>query len=112
MLVITSRVIATCFALVSFAAASVVGFIAGNETTTIIWRSTIVMIICWFIGRAIGYVAQQTVDDHISKYKNAHPIPSDDIDDDSHLEDQETQATASAALAGQQGQSGQAVSSG
>jgi len=70
-------VIATSFALLAFIAAVVVGFAAGNELHTIVWRATIVMVWCWVIGRIVGAVAQRTVERHITRYKLEHPIPED-----------------------------------
>ena len=80
---ISARLIATCFALGSFAAASIVGMVVGNSVTTILWRATLVMVICWFVGRIAGAIAQRTVDDHIAQYKQRKPIPevAEDSDD-------------------------------
>ena len=82
MLVIPSRVIATCFALVAFSSAAAVGVVAGNSPSTIIIRATAVMLVSWIIGRIIGAIAQQAVDDHITRFKKKHPIP-----DQLHLQD-------------------------
>lgn len=81
MLAIPSRVIASCFALVSFAAALLIGLMSGNSAGVLIWRATLVMIACWVIGRIVGSVAQRVVDEHIEKYKQEHPIPGDEADD-------------------------------
>lgn len=70
-----SHVIAACFALVSFAAAAMVGAVAGNSATTVLGRALIIMILCWLIGRVIGAVAEQVVDRHIERYKQEHPVP-------------------------------------
>ncbi len=78
---IPARVIATCFALLSFAAAIVVGIGAGNSTSTILFRSICVMIVCWFIGRLVGAVAQWAILDHIKQYKEQHPIPEEPVPD-------------------------------
>ena len=72
---ISARLIATCFALASFASASIVGMAVGNSATTILWRSVLVMVICWFIGWIAGGITQRTVDDHIEQYKQGNPIP-------------------------------------
>ena len=74
---IPSKVIATCFALVSFAAALVLGLAAGNATDTIIWRATVIMVISWPVGYCVGSVAQHAVNRNIEAYKNARPLPSD-----------------------------------
>ena len=73
--------IASCFSLVSFAAAIVVGMHAGNSAATVIFRAIFVMIFCWFIGYVVGVVAQWAVLDHIKQYKEQHPIPEDSVPD-------------------------------
>ena len=75
MLVITSRVVATSFALISFASALFVGAAAGNPLHTILWRALFIMIGCYVVGLIVGAVAQQTVDRHVEKYKADNPIP-------------------------------------
>lgn len=80
-LAIPSRVIATCFALTSFAAALLIGLASGNPAGVVIWRATLVMLACWGIGRVVGAVAQRVVDDHIQSYKQAHPIPGEEGED-------------------------------
>ncbi len=55
-----------------------IGIVAGNSATTVIVRSTVVMLVCWVIGFFVGAVAQHIVQDHIDRYKSDHPITSDD----------------------------------
>lgn len=80
MLIITSRVIATCFALTSFAAALIVGIMAENPLQTILLRALFTMIVCYVIGLIIGLVAQSTVKKHIEQHKLDYPIPGEEID--------------------------------
>lgn len=75
MLVITSRVIATCFALISFAAALFVGTHAGNPLTTVLFRALFIMIGSYAIGRIIGAIAQRTIQQHIDQHQRDFPIP-------------------------------------
>lgn len=77
MLIIPSRVIAACFALVGFAAAVIVGAVAGNPMATVLWRGLLVMGACWLIGWLVGLVATRVVQEHIDAYKQKHPIPDD-----------------------------------
>lgn len=79
MLIITSRVIATCFALTSFAAALIVGMMAENPLLTILLRALFTMIVCYAIGLIIGVVAQGVVQKHIEQHKRDHPIPGEDM---------------------------------
>lgn len=58
-----------------FAAAVVVGFASGNPAATVTVRAMIVMLIGWCVGRAVGALAQRTVDEQIEAYKKARPIP-------------------------------------
>jgi hypothetical protein len=76
-LTIPSRVIATCFALVAFSATAAVGVFAGNSPSTVIVRAIVVMIAAWIIGRIVGAIAQQTINDHIARYKEANPLPDE-----------------------------------
>ena len=80
---IPAKVIASCFALASFAAAMLVGLVARNNASTIILRAIIIMLICWLIAFLIGIVAQRTVQDHIDAYKHKNPIESDPVQDPS-----------------------------
>ncbi len=74
---IPSRVIASCFAITGFVAALVIGFAAGLATDDILLRAIMVMIICWPVGRLLGWMAQRAVEENIAQYKRAHPIPDD-----------------------------------
>ncbi len=78
----TARVIATIFALVSFAAALIVGQHAGNPLPTILLRAILVMLVCYMIGRVIGAVAQSSIKSHIERYRAEHPIPDHFSTDD------------------------------
>jgi len=77
-LAITSRVIATSFALISFAAALFVGILADNPLKTIIGRALFVMIFSYVIGSIIGAIAHRTVQLHIERHKRVNPIPGEE----------------------------------
>lgn len=64
----------------SFAAAVAVGYTVGNPVQTIIWRATCVMLVCWFVGWALGSLLQHVVCDTVEQYKQAHPIPPLDLE--------------------------------
>ncbi|NJL30906.1 MAG: hypothetical protein HC898_04350 [Phycisphaerales bacterium] len=55
---IPAKVIASCFGLMAFAAAIVVGWSVDNSTQTILWRALTAMFVCWFVGLGVGMVAQ------------------------------------------------------
>lgn len=74
---IPSRVIAACFALVSFAAAAIVGIAAENPASTILGWALVTMVVSWLVGLAVGTIAQWTVDEHIAEFKQQNPIPGD-----------------------------------
>lgn len=82
MLTIPAKVIATCFALIGFAGAVVVGWAADNEPTTVLWRALIVMVVAWPIGRFIGGVALRVCEESIEAHKKLHPIPGEETDED------------------------------
>lgn len=73
----TSRVIATCFAVCAFAAALFVGVLADNTFLVIIQRALVVMVVCYPIGRIVGALATRSVDDHIRDYKERNPMPGE-----------------------------------
>lgn len=75
---IPARVIATCLALVGFAAAVVVGIAVGNEPTAVLTRATLVMLGCLVLGTVVGKIAQHTIDQHVEKHKRENPIPERD----------------------------------
>jgi len=77
---IPARIIATCFALAAFAAATAVGLAAGNSTMTILTRAMVALVVCWFVGRIVGHFAQKAVQDHIERYKQENPIPTDEME--------------------------------
>ncbi len=74
---IPAKVVAACFALVSFAAAAVVGAVSQTPTSTVIWRSLVVMGVCYVAGLVLGALVQRIVDGQIEQYKLTHPIPPD-----------------------------------
>jgi len=63
--------------LIAFAASTVVGFAVGNDIFTVLWRGLVIMLGCYVVGRMIGSVAQWTIDSHIERYKEQHPIPQE-----------------------------------
>ena len=74
---VPAKVVATCFALVSFSAALGVGMRAGNATHTILWRATALMLVAWCVGRIVGGVALRTIEEPLTQYREKHPIPTD-----------------------------------
>ena len=72
---IQGRVIAACFAIVTFVAALAVGLASGNPPGTVIVRATVVMVVCWIIGQGIGALLQYVIDDDIDSYKRSRPLP-------------------------------------
>jgi len=73
----TSRVIATCFALVSLSATLFAGAMARNTPWRVASVGLVTMICCYLIGRVVGHLAERVVKQHIEQYKRDHPIPED-----------------------------------
>ena len=71
---IPARVIATCFALVAFAAAVALGYSVGNPTATIILYAMLAMAICWPVGLVVGSVLQHVNERGIQEYKQRNPM--------------------------------------
>jgi len=82
-LIIPSRLIATCFALICFAAAIVVGVSAGNSALTVLWRALLVMGGAWLVGQAVGAIVQHTLNQHVESYREQHPLPGQERNSDS-----------------------------
>jgi hypothetical protein len=74
---IPSGVIATCFALVCFAAAVIVGLFAGNSALTVLWRSLLVMLGAWIVGRLAGAVVERALNEKLETYRQANPLPGE-----------------------------------
>ena len=55
------------------------------------------MMICWVVGRIAGGLAAQTVTSHIQAYKQARPLPDDQVDGgEAADQEQDANDTASA----------------
>ena len=63
--------------MVGFTASLVVGGAAGNPAATVVWRSLIAFLLCYLVGKIVGFVAQRTIEEDIAAYKREHPIPRD-----------------------------------
>lgn len=75
--------IAVCFALTGFTAAVLIGWLyAHNSASVILSRAIGIMLVCYVIGRILGGIAQQVIEQEIVAYRKAHPIPSDEIEAD------------------------------
>lgn len=70
--------IAACFGLAAFAAATAVGLAAGNSAQTVLLRATGAMLVCFGVGWGVGAVAQKTLQAEIEAYKLRNPIPIDE----------------------------------
>jgi hypothetical protein len=49
----------------------------GNPAMTTLWRSTLVMLIGWLIGRMAGAVMYRVVLDFIERHETQNPIPEE-----------------------------------
>ena len=78
--VIPAKVIATCFALVAFAGALIVGLAVGNPAGTCLARALTTLLVCWPIGFVVGAVAQRVNDRTIEDYKKKNPITEEASD--------------------------------
>ena len=74
---IAAKVIATCFALVAFAAALIVGIAVGNPAGTVLWRALLTLALCWPIGYVVGSIAGHMNHTAIEAYKKQNPMEED-----------------------------------
>jgi len=94
-LIIPSRLIATCFALVCFAGAVIVGVAAGNSAMTILWRALLVMVGAWLVGQAVGAVMQHTLDQQLETYRRQNPLPGEAVASVGETEESESETEPS-----------------
>jgi len=72
---VSSRLIATCFALSAFAVAIVAGLSSGNPTSEVLSRALIAMMVCYPLGLVIGIVCERVIAAHIELHEQANPAP-------------------------------------
>lgn len=68
-----AKVIASAFALSAFAVAIIAGLSAGNPTVRVLATALTAMVVCHFVGLAIGAVGQRVVTDHVQESKPSEP---------------------------------------
>jgi hypothetical protein len=61
----------------AFAVAIVSGLAAGNETSSILLRSLMAMVLCYPVGLIAGLISERTVDDHARAHRKNNPVPID-----------------------------------
>jgi len=72
---VSSRLIATCFALSAFAVAIISGLSSGNPSSEVLWRAIIAMMACYPLGLVIGMVCERIISAHIEAHEQANPAP-------------------------------------
>lgn len=70
-----TRLVAANFGLCAFAVAIVSGLATGNTPAHVLAAALFALFICHFIGLAIGTIAERVVAEHITAYRDAHPVP-------------------------------------
>ncbi len=77
MLAIPARVIATSFALISFAGTVLVGLFNGNDWKSILLSATIVLVVAWIVGTLVGMLMLHSVNEQIERHREANPAPDE-----------------------------------
>ena len=72
---ITTKLIATAFALCGFAVAVVAGLAAGNSAQRVLTTALVSMILCQLMGLLVGIVGERTAIEYVQAYKREHPLP-------------------------------------
>lgn len=80
-----ARMTASLLALAAFAIAIVMGIVADNSEITTLQRALLAMFCCYLLGYAVGWIGQRAAVEHVQRYKQSHPIPSEDADPDSQV---------------------------
>lgn len=53
-----------------------VGWAAGNGTSTILTKAIVSLFICYVCGRVLGAVAERAVQRDVERFKRDNPLPS------------------------------------
>jgi hypothetical protein len=72
---VTTKLVATAFALCGFTVAVVSGLAAGNSAARVLTTALVSMMICQITGLLVGIVGERTVSDYVQRYKLEHPLP-------------------------------------
>jgi putative Mn2+ efflux pump MntP len=72
---VTTKLVATAFALCGFAVAVVAGLAAGNPGTRVLGTALICMLLCQCAGMVVGIVGERVVAEYMASYKRRHPLP-------------------------------------
>ena len=72
---IIAGVIAAAFALSGFTVSLFAGLSSGNSASEILFRSIIVLLVCYPLGLAAGWICQYVVQRHIEEHEAANPLP-------------------------------------
>ena len=54
---ISARIIATYYAIVTFAAVLFVGMVAGSAASIVLLRAILLMVVAWFVGEIVSRIA-------------------------------------------------------
>lgn len=74
-----SRVVGTSTALTAFAVAVVAGMTAGNAAGRTLLVAIVSMFICHILGSIVGSVAERVINEHLTAYRAANPVPESDL---------------------------------
>jgi hypothetical protein len=71
---VTTKLIATAFALCGFAVAVLAGLGAGNSSAQVLSTALISMMVCQAAGLGVGAVGERIVHEHMQRYRAGHPL--------------------------------------
>ena len=78
MLAIPSRVIATSFALICFAATIAVGLYNSNDWVSVLSSALMVCLLAYLVGKLLGALILRCVKEQIDQHVANNPIPDED----------------------------------
>lgn len=64
----------------AFAVAVVAGLAGGNETSSILMRSLMAMVLCYPLGLIVGLICERVVDEQARAHQARHPMPGMPVD--------------------------------
>ncbi len=85
-----THIIASCFALATFAVAIVAGLAVDNPAMTTLKRALAAMCLAYPVGWLIGWMGHRAVREHLENYKREHPIEPQEADETTESIEPET----------------------
>lgn len=92
--IVPHRIIAGVFGMAAFVVAILSGLWVDNPVTSILLRALAAMVLCYGLGLVVGWVCEFVVREHLTQYKQAHPV-SESGDEEKRLREAKGEVASS-----------------